>query len=69
MLDMKISDIKSKIQSEKISSQQKIEELSSKQKNELAIVAERVKQTISKKDEIIQNLMIRLSEIGNENDF
>ncbi|KAK8854308.1 hypothetical protein M9Y10_016868 [Tritrichomonas musculus] len=69
MLEFKISDLKTKIQSEKMSSQQKIEELTLKHKNELALVAERVKQTVAKKDEIIQNLMANLNEIGNENDF
>lgn len=61
-IELKIIDTKSKIQSEK----QKIDDLSLKHKNELSLVAERVKQTVAKKDEIIQNLMKSLNEIGND---
>lgn len=65
-IELKIADLKATIQSEKISSQQKIDNLSQKQKSELSLVAERVKQTVAKKDEIIQNLMKSLNEIGND---
>lgn len=68
-IELKIADLKATIQSEQISSQKKINDLTQKQKSELSLVAERVKQTVAKKDEIIQNLMTRLNEIGNEDDF
>lgn len=69
ILQNQIREIQSEIDVEKQNSNQKIHELEEKQKSELSLIAERVKQTVAKKDEIIQNLMDRLIAFNETPDF